>query len=303
MERYETVCGQLREKHGQVSRGQQLRAMLPELQRQREALAREEEALQAAWSKEARDVEKLERGLTGFLASLRGGKEERLEQEQSEQRAAKARYDAKVRERADTEQRIARLREELKALQTIEAEYQALLEEKSDLLIQRPGPSLEPIARRRKELEQVRGELRTVLDALEQGEDTQSVIDQTRWCLDKVTDATSYSYDWVRNGMQRGAAELAQQSIENLKRELERFREALGKVQMSLYTQTDSSTELVYSISEWTLENRVANVLQSVLKWQTRVRAAVTELRERRDALQKKEAELARQWAALVVEA
>ena len=116
MRDYETVCIRLTELRNNMERKRKVSSMLQDLEEQRQDLLTWEDSLAQAWGKEENDVEKIERGLLGFLAALRGGKEERLEKERAEAYAAKLRYDAKVRERKDVEGRIASLRREQKQL-------------------------------------------------------------------------------------------------------------------------------------------------------------------------------------------
>lgn len=85
---------ELEQLQARIARKQKLEAMLKSLHSERDALIAEERKLAAVRDREQRDVDALEKvSLSAIISSIRGNKEEKLNRERIEARAAaEARY-------------------------------------------------------------------------------------------------------------------------------------------------------------------------------------------------------------------
>ena len=313
MDRYEAVCARLEELRQKQNRRRKVESMLRDLEEQRQDLLTWEESLAQAWSKEEKDVDKLEKGLSGFVASLLGGKEAKLEKEKAEAYAARLRYDAKVRERQDVEYRMGQLQRELDGFSDMEREYRALLEEKKQLLIGRSGPAGSRIQELEEQIARIRGDRKEVEEALFAGRGVQTAIDQA---LHELDTAEGYGlWDMWGGGtistlMKHGAMNDARNQIERVQWNLSRFSTELRDVQM--YIDVDLPTDGLLGFADLFFDNfftdmmvqdRIVNTKQSVLYCAGQVDRVMARLEGQQKDLDQREQELQHQIQQLVAEA
>ena len=119
---------QLKELQQKYVRKGHLETLVADLERQYEDLKSRVFLYEAQMKQEQADVDKLEgRSLSAFFAGLRGNKEERLDKERQEARAARVKYDMAVLERNQVEDDLRRRKEELADLEAIPAQREAIL--------------------------------------------------------------------------------------------------------------------------------------------------------------------------------
>lgn len=239
-----------------------------------------------------------------------GGKEEKLEKEKAEAYAARVRYDAKVRERQDVEERIEALRRERMSLSRVQREYDELLEEKKRLLRQRSGSLGEEIGALDDQLGQVRSQLKEVDEALNAGEQVRFAAQSALGSLDS---ARSYgTWDMLGGGIVATALKHermqgAQNEIERIQWLLSRFSAELRDVQMTV--DADLPTEGLLSFADYffdgffvdlAVQDRISRVQDSVYACARRVDQVMDRLEERRRALESREQRLTEQLAHLV---
>ena len=123
-----------------TERLRKLDVILEDLSRQRENRRKTEAEARKLLEKEQGDVEELERmSLVAFLARIQGNLENRKEEERREAAMAKARYDAARWDLEDLDRRIRDAQEERQQLSEIPRQYQALLDEKEQVLHSQGG--------------------------------------------------------------------------------------------------------------------------------------------------------------------
>lgn len=313
MRDYETVCIRLTELRNNMERRRKVSSMLQDLEEQRQDLLTWEDSLAQAWGKEENDVEKIERGLLGFLAALRGGKEERLEKERAEAYAAKLRYDAKVRERKDVEGRIASLRREQEQLDGMQQEYDALLQEKKILLRQRNDALGEKIDALEEQIARAKADQKEVDEAIAAGRGVQNAI---QGALEHLNTAADYGvWDMIGGGtfstlMKHSAMDDAHNEIERVQWNLSRFSTELRDVQ--LYIDTDLPTggmlgfaDLFFDnfFTDWMVQEKIDGTRNSVIHCGEQVDQVMERLAARRREIEANCAELEREIADLVANA
>ncbi len=310
---YEKLCERLRALHAKLARREKLNAMLGDLEEQRQDLLRWEEALAETWGKEERDVEKLEKGISGFLASLRGGKEERLEKERAEAYAAKLRYDAKVRERTDVEGRMDALRRERDGLRDVEQEYNALLTEKQKVLRQRSGPAGERIAALEEQISGVGAVLQEVDEAAAAGRAVQQVITSAAANLRSAENYGVWDMlggDFLSTMLKQNAMDDARNDIERIQWHLSRFSAELKDVQMELNIDLPTGGLLGFAdlffdnlFVDWEVQRYIEDAQAQVGRCEGKVESLMRKLEESRQTLEGERARLTAELNQLVAEA
>lgn len=234
MRSQEELDRELEQARQALDRARKLDVMLGDLQVQEERCRQAEAEAWEVLNREQADVEELEgMSLASFWARLKGDREERLDQERREALAAKARYDAARRDREDLERRLASVREERDSLLTWQDRYQALLEEKEDLLRQAGGDKARELIRLEEDAGEIRRQLREVREAAEAG-------DYARYALEEMASALDSASGWgtwdiFGGGMlvtmaKHSALDDAQRLGDQARQALSRFRTELADV-------------------------------------------------------------------------
>lgn len=164
-----------------------LDAMLTDLQEQQNKCQQVMEQARLTLSKEEKDVRAME-GLSfsAFVARLRGDLEERTAQEKREAAAAKARFDAAVRDLEDISARLEKLRAQRAAPGNFQDRYQSLLAEKEAILLS--GMEADPSDPTAERLRYLQFRLREVGEALSAGENALSALNEMYRELDDASD-------------------------------------------------------------------------------------------------------------------
>ena len=120
----------LRELREQKERKTHLESLRSELTKQQRELSEKTIRLRVEMDKEQKDVERLEKGgLVSLFYELMGKKEQKLEKEQQEARAARMKYDTAVREQEAVESKLRRTNEEYSEIRDSHKNYEVLLDE------------------------------------------------------------------------------------------------------------------------------------------------------------------------------
>ena len=137
-----------------MERSRKLDVILQDLKEQVGRRRQAEEEARAVLEKERGDVEELERmSLVSFLARIQGDLESRKAEERREAAMAKARYDAAKWDLEDLDRRFRDAVREKESLRGLEKQYQALLNEKEEVLHSQGGAQSQRV-----------GQLETLLD-------------------------------------------------------------------------------------------------------------------------------------------
>lgn len=217
-----------------LERARKLEAVLRDLQAQREQCCQAEAEARDVLTREEADVEELEGiSLASFWARLKGEREERLDQERREALAAKARYDAARRALEDLEGRLASVQKERDSLLTQQSRYQALLEEKEELLRRMGGEQARELIRLEEENREIQRQLREVQEAASAGVEALRALEKMGSALDS---ASSWgTWDIFGGGMlatmaKHSAMDDAQRLADQARWALSRFRTEMADV-------------------------------------------------------------------------
>ena len=208
--------------------------MLEQLCQQEAQCVQEVAARMAQWSREERDVEKLEKlTFSSVWAASRGNKDEELAREQREAYHARLRLQEAERQRDEIRYEIRLRQERIRASETCEQQYEALLREKAEHL-RKTDPVLEEklaeleqrelgLTSRKKELE----------EALAVGRET---MEHVRLALDDLDGAEGWS-TWdlfggglIADAMKYSCMDDAQKRMEQVQSDLRRYRAELADV-------------------------------------------------------------------------
>ena len=225
---------QLRELQQKVYQKSHLENLAAELEKEYEDLKQKVFLYEAQMNQEQADVDKLEgRSLAAFFAGLRGNKEERLDKERQEARAARVKYDMALLERNQVEDQLRRTREELANLETIPAQREAILAQWAQAVKAVGGAAGKAIL----DLEEKRawheGQRREITEAVAAGQEALSHADDI---LDSLNSADGWAMMDVFGGgllssvFKYDAIDQAQAKVEGLQLALRRFRTELVDV-------------------------------------------------------------------------
>lgn len=220
----------------QVARQGKLRAMLEELYRRVDQLEAEEKQLAEIRVREQDDVDKLENGsLAAFFYSLRGCKEEKLEQERQEARAAAVKHDAVVRRLDDARKELWARREELDLLAGCEERYQRALEEKAQEVKRMDPVRGAGILNLEREVCRLQQQEKELGEAIAAGDRALFRADQI---AGELSSAEGWgTWDLLGGGLLTDLAkhshlDQAQSDVEQLQVDLDRFRTELADVEV-----------------------------------------------------------------------
>ena len=249
----------------QVARQRKLWAMEESLRRQLTELEGKVRNLKQIWTREAQDVETLNKtSLTGLFYGLLGKKEEKLEQEQREALAAAAKYQTAAAELDAAERELASVRAELRGCE--ERYAQAKADRRERLKAEDPvrGPE---IAALEAELSSLAAQRRELREALEAG---QQALNTARDVQDELNSAENWgTWDLLGGGMLTAMAkherlDNAQTQINRLQAYLRHFRTELADVQIQANLTIQIDDFLRFAdwffdglIVDWTVQSKI----------------------------------------------
>jgi len=225
---------QLRDLQQKAYQKSHLENLAAELEKEYEDLKQKVFLYEAQMNQEQADVDKLEgRSLAAFFAGLRGNKEERLDKERQEARAARVKYDMALLERNQVEDQLRRTREELADLETIPAQREAILAQWAQAVKAVGGAAGKAVL----DLEEKRawheGQRREITEAVAAG---QEALTHADGILDSLNSADGWATMDVFGGgllssvFKYDAIDQAQAKVESLQLALRRFRTELVDV-------------------------------------------------------------------------
>lgn len=177
----------LRRLQQQAERKRRLEAMLRELRQQRDELERKAAQLERIKLDEQADVDRLEGGgLAAMFYSLLGKSEEKLTKERREAAAATVKYEAAARELSAVRDDIERYEAELSGLLGVEAEYEAVLEEKRGELRRSGGETARRLLELETEASACEGRRKEILEAIAAGSEALATADEILSELDSA---------------------------------------------------------------------------------------------------------------------
>ena len=231
MRDYQKELDALRE---QIAQRREDMRLLEQLCRQEKQCEQEVASRMTQWSKEERDVEKLEKfTLSAVWAALRGNKDEELDREKAEAYAARLCLQEAERQRYEIRYEIRMRQDRIKASETCEQRYETVLREKAED-VRKTNPIL---AEKLSELEQrelgLTSRRKELQEALAAGRQT---LDHVRSVIVDLDDAEGWS-TWdilggglIADAMKYSSMDEAQKKIEWVQSDLRRYEAELADV-------------------------------------------------------------------------
>lgn len=225
---------ELRELEAMASSVERLGTRLNRMLEQQRQLQRREAELGAIRAVEQDDVDKLKmRSHARFFLLISGKLDEKIDQEQREAYEATVKYDAVLAEIRALESEIGDLRREIRQAEEAKARYDLVLEEKREAIRASGSAVAQEMLEIEERLAVLAEQKREINEALNAGTIAMGLVEDIR---EKLSSAKNWStWDLMGGGLiaeveKHVQLDQAQQMVENLQIQLERFRNELADV-------------------------------------------------------------------------
>ena len=303
MRNIQEIDRELERARQKMERSRKLDVILQDLKEQSGRRRRAEEEARAVLEKEQGDVEELERmSLVSFLARIQGDLESRKEEERREAAMAKARYDAAKWDLEDLDRRFREAVREKERLQGLEEQYQALLDEKEEILSSQGGVQSQRLGQLAQEQERTAGELREVQEAIQAGLAAQRALGEM---ISDLSGAENWGvWDMVGGGImstfaKHGCLDDAQDAAYEARRALSRFRTELADVSSDQVPDVELGDFAAFAdyffdglFVDLFVQSRIREARDQVEAVTQRVERLIALLRDERESLEEKQGQL-----------
>lgn len=303
MRNIQEIDRELERARQKMERSRKLDIILQDLKEQSGHRRRAEEEARAVLEKEQGDVEELERmSLVSFLARIQGDLESRKEEERREAAMAKARYDAAKWDLEDLDRRFREAVREKERLQGLEEQYQALLDEKEEILRSQGGVQSQRLGQLAQEQERTAGELREVQEAIQAGLAAQRALGEM---ISDLSGAENWGvWDMVGGGImstfaKHGCLDDAQDAAYEARRALSRFRTELADVSSDQVPDVELGDFAAFAdyffdglFVDLFVQSRIREARDQVEAVTQRVERLIALLRDERESLEEKQGQL-----------
>ena len=291
----------LQELQKQMARQKKLRAEVDDLQRNIAALAVRERDLAAARAAEQVDVDKLEgRTLAAWFYGLTGSRENRLEAERQQARAAAVKHDAVVLQLQEAKEELRVRQKELDGLRGCEMQYQETLRKKAQVIKERDSVRGGEILELEEKIGWLDGQCAELNEAISAGGRACSQADRV---LEHLNSAESLStWDMMGGGLLTDLAkheelDCAQEQTEHLQLCLDRFRTELADVTIhaDLCVQMDEFTRFADFFfdglfADWAVRDHIHQSQDRVSHTRSKIRMVLNRLEQmRREIIRERE--------------
>jgi len=225
----------------QMTYKKRLDAVLKELQNQHAPLQKKAAELEQVMLRERKDVDRLEgRSLAAFFYHMSGKMDEKLDTERREYYAARVKYDACVRELEAIEQDIEATEEDLADLADCEVRYAQALENKRKAIKAAGTQEAERLLKQEAMLAYLTSQERELEEAIAAGTVALRTTADIMQAIEAAKDWATF--DLLGGGLLADFAKHdklddAQQKVEELQVQLQRFNKELSDVTIRAYLQ------------------------------------------------------------------
>lgn len=241
----------------QLTYKKRLEAMLKELRAQEAPLCRKVIELEKVMLHERKDVNRLEgRSLAAFVYYALGKKEEKLDAERRQYYAARVKYDAAARELEAIQLDIETTEEDLQDLANCETLYAQKMEEKRIAIEAAGSPHADKLLGKERTLNFLNSQERELEEAIAAGTTALRTVNDVVGNLKSAEDWGTF--DMLGGGFLVDMAKHeklddAQQSIEQLQIDLQRFNKELADV--SIRADVQVSMEAMLKFADYFFDN------------------------------------------------
>lgn len=304
----------LRELQQKMAMKPGLEAKLHELRSQKSAYTQEAASLRTVFSREQRDVERLEgRSLANYFFQVIGKLDERLDQERQEAYAAKVKLDSAERELAGIESDLQQIELELADCQAAQAQYKEELEKKRAELKASGTAAADRILSYEQQIGEQKAKRQEIKEAICAGSDARSTADQI---LSELKSAQNWNnWDMFGGGgvfthmAKHEHLDTAQDLVFRLQWELRQFKTELADIQISANVQVSIDGFLRFAdyffdslFADWAVGDKISQSVSSVSGTKDQINRTLSALTAMEQQTDQKIEELNRQLDELIVE-
>ena len=284
---YNDELRKLQEKAAQKSG---LEAKLHELYAQREALLCRAQELETVMYREQADVDRMENAsLSSVLYSFLGKKEEKLDKEKREALAAKAKYDAALREVQAVEQDVRWYEDALREIAGCQQRYEQLLREKREAVKASGSAAAARLMELEKSVVGLRCQQKEIQEALAAGA---QAMETAEGILGSLNSAEGWgAFDLLGGGLLTDIAkhshlDQAQAQTQQLQGDLRRFKTELADV--TIQADMHDSEDSFLRFADYFFDGIFADwaVLDKIEQAQANIRRTIAQIQEALDRLQ-----------------
>jgi len=250
-----------------------------------------EEKLYSQLIREKGDLDKLEGlSLTALFYTVLGNREKQMDKERQEYLAAKLKYDEAREAVQSLAKLIAAYKEELRHLGDPENEYERLLREKEELLLEASGPEayrLFEISEREAKLFQWSKELR---EALQAGEEVVRGLERVQKELQSAGNWGIWDMlggGLVATAIKHSKIDNARSCVHQVQQQMSRFKRELADVQQCSEIVIDIGGLATFAdyffdglIVDWIVQSRISESLEQTNRQLTYIRRILQGLRQ-----------------------
>lgn len=297
----------------QLTYKKRLEAVLAELKSQQLPLLKKAEELEKIMIRERKDVDRLEaHGVTAFFYLLTGRMDEKLDIERQEYYAARAKYDACVRELEAINQDIESTEEDLADLAGCEARYAQALEAKRLALESSGTPEAVALLKQEEQLHYLTSQQKELEEAIAAGTEA---LNTTAEVMQNIESAKDWAtLDLLGGGFLADMAkhdklDEAQSKIAHLQVLLQKFNKELSDVTIRAHLQVRIDGMLRFAdfffdglIADATVLDRIKSSLRQVSHTREEILAILRQLQDELEDVRHRSARLRKELDALVLQ-
>lgn len=232
----------LKELQAKVQRRQKLQAEIDSLRERIATVVRKGVDLSVALEKEQADVERLTKaGITALFYAMLGKKEEMLEKERREFYAAAAKYEAAKTEHRQLEAELRELEEEFASLHGCEARYEQALQTRIETMKREDPVNGRTVVELEAQIERLRNRRKELREAINAGSAALAMAHSVQSELDSAEDWGTWDMlggsGLITQMAKHDHLEEAQHKVQQLQRQLHRFKTELSDVEIRVDVQ------------------------------------------------------------------
>ncbi len=272
-----------------TERARKLEAMISDLKRQLERLKNQEALLSQQWEKENKNFERIsESGLSSFIYTLLGTREERIDKEEREALAAKLKLEQCRSQIRTIEDRRAQMEQEYSEKKESEFKYKQLLQKKKDMILSEHSDRAEQIFNLQKELSACEARAKEIDEAILAGNNVMNAI---RRMIDHLDSAEGWStWDLLGGGLlsdfeKHSHIDEANISSGEVNRLLSNFHSELADLQINTNQGVEIDDFLKFTdfffddfISDWMVRSKIVDSLRDAQELSSQVNTLLNKL-------------------------
>ncbi len=273
----------------QVEQKKHIESKLKELYIQREALQDKVDELKECKLEEQADVERLEgRSLAAFFYGVIGKMDEKLDKERQEAYAASVKYDVAASELNAIEEDIKRYKSELASLSECEQQYEQTLKDKMQAIKSLGTKESEDILRSEEHIAYLEGQRKEIQEALSAGQSALVTVDSILSSLDSAEGWGTWDLlggGFISDMAKHGHLDDAQQQVENLQVQLNRFKTELTDVKISADMQVSIDGFLYFAdyffdglFADWAVLDKINQSQTQVQNTKSKIEQVIRQL-------------------------